>query len=1117
MTFQDTFHKAFILCVIILICSVAVEAEVEKEAKIEESFPAEGISILVAKIGVGEVRVSAWERPEVAVEILKKVSADNNEKANKFLNEIEVQIEKKSSKIEIETEQPVFTAILGKVNISVEYHIFMPEDIALDITAKDGLIYIDGVRSKEKLSTLKGNIELRNVAGSISAKTYSGNIYAEVLFDAESNFSTMDGLIDLRIGDDFSVPISARTLSGSINVAIPEGYSAEVDATTTSGIIKCNFPIDGSVEDKLIKGKLFGGGPPLKLNTAGGDIAIVSIMDMPIETYQADISSMEEIPVAEVVKTSVPPTIDGRLDDKCWIDAVRLGDFVSADGMDAASEPTVAYITWDEQNLYIGVKCYESRITEMTISNTEDDNAAWDDDMVQILIDPVLDDEAEEYFHISVNPIGAVYDQKVDSNFVARRWEEWHGSGAKWNSDGLINTDIRDMFWNIEAAIPFSSMEMEPSESDILGFNIYRSEQYRSEHTYWSPTYGQHDWPHVPSRFGELVLISSQPTEEPSPEPSTTSETALTISGITIDGNEKVTQEEIMGALKLKQGDIPDVDALSRAKIRLEALGWFREVDIELSESEKGVDLIVNLTEKNIVSPSEVKIRGAELFTKKRLMKYFNLTTGKITMQDAKTKCRLIQKLYRSKGYAMATAECSFVIDTLIVDINEGHIDRIVVTGNTKIDTDDVIDALDVKVGMIYKQDEMDNAIRVMRDQIPHFRRVDWDVGRTDDGLNVVYIDVEEEKGFTVKVDGTGEFNRVHGLQWGLASEEESRYIGLKGHWKVLYGFSSKIWNYQFGIEKTFFNKHKMTVGVDVHKITDTNDNELVSDVEHFIAEAILGESWRDFYQRKGYELSYGQKLTRDTNFGLKYRDDKYTSLEKTNDWSLLDRSYSDEDWSDEFRWTGGRKVYTRADNRIDEDEDRKYKAENPPIEEGKIKSLIAEYTIDTRNSKYDPTNGWLNTFSAEYAGHQLGGDSDFRLYKANIRRYNRLGGNQFFTFRIKAATTDTALPELHPRKFHLGGIGTLRGYRFKEFQGDKMLLFNAEYWVLTNWPLGLGLVFFLDSGYAWPYEINMDIDDLKTDVGVGFQLGGLRINFASPIGEEDVETILSARLARMF
>jgi len=69
----------------------------------------------------------------------------------------------------------------------------------------------------------------------------------------------------------------------------------------------------------------------------------------------------------------------------------------------------------------------------------------------------------------------------------------------------------------------------------------------------------------------------------------------------------------------------------------------------------------------------------------------------------------------------------------------------------------------------------------------------------------------------------------------------------------------------------------------------------------------------------------------------------------------------------------------------------------------------------------------------------------------------------------------------------------------------------------MTNWPPGLGIAFFADSGYAWSYNDDIDADDMKTNMGIGFQLGALRVNLASPVGEEEKSTVLSARLARMF
>jgi outer membrane protein insertion porin family len=1136
--------KVLVLCTALLMYTTAAEAEVSKEEQIEKSLPGDGVSKVTVDTTIGDVRLFSWEKPEVLVKASKKVTADDDEKAQEFSDKIEIKIERVEDRIQIKTSQPLFSGsiISGKVKAWVEYDIFVPEAMNLDVKTRDGAIHATEIRGKLKINTLSGSIELKNVVGSVSAETATGDIYGEVLFDAESKFSTVNGSIDIRVGDTFSVPISARTISGSIDIAVPEGFSADVDASAISGGVSCDFLEDGTVDGNSLKGKLFGGGPLMELRAISGNISVNTSKErveeapvLPVRVKEKEMPKLE-IPRAEAVKTLAPPVIDGRLDDDCWKDAGRITNFVWADGIGKPYESTEAYLLWDDSNLYIGIRCYESSMDAIRISNTERDKDDWKDDMVQIFID-TTPEAAEMYYHVAVNPIGAVFDQEVEearqdermtrrlkSRFLDLEFKEAKKRrivksklGVRWNTGGLFDTDMRSDLWSIEAGIPFSALKAKPEEGGIWRFNLYRMEQRREEHSYWSPTYMSDNWPHVPFRFGELVFTSGKLVKEAAPEPPVPSEGALTISRIVVKGNSRISEEEILKALELEPGDLAEVDALSYARLRLESLGWFRNVGLELVENDKGVDLVVKIVEKEIISPSEVQVRGSALFTEKQIIDYFNFGPFVTTKEDVDVKCRLIESLYKAKGYEMAAANCSVISNNLVIDIDEGNIDKIEISGNDKVRTRDIVSSLDLEPGMPYKKDRIDGAIYTMRTRLPYFRSVNWRPGRSDDGLNVVYIDVKETDLTRHDFDLASEFNRVHGLQLGPTFELESIYSGSKGYCKFLYGFSSEIWDYQFGIEKSWFRSHKSTIGVDIHKITDTNDWELVSNTEHFIAEAILGEAWRDFYQRQGYELRFGQKLTPSNEFGIRYRDDEYSSLEKTEDWSVLNRSYADEDWYDEFRWAGGRGVRSRTIFRLDKDD--KYKPENPPIEEGRMRSVIAEYMIDTRNSEKDPANGWFNTFSIEYAGRDLGGDYDFNIYKANIRRYNRLSGNQFLTFRIKAATTDRALSELHPRRFYLGGIGTLRGYRFKEFEGDKMVLLNAEYWVMTRWPPGFGIVFFVDSGYAWPYDLKMEIDDMKTDLGVGFQWGALRVNVASPIEERDRETdfVLSARIARMF
>ena len=56
------------------------------------------------------------------------------------------------------------------------------------------------------------------------------------------------------------------------------------------------------------------------------------------------------------------PKIDGILDDEFWASAVVIDQFTQYEPREGAepSEKTVAYIGYDRNNLYIGVRAYDS-------------------------------------------------------------------------------------------------------------------------------------------------------------------------------------------------------------------------------------------------------------------------------------------------------------------------------------------------------------------------------------------------------------------------------------------------------------------------------------------------------------------------------------------------------------------------------------------------------------------------------------------------------------------------------------------------------------------------------------------------------------------------------------
>jgi outer membrane protein assembly factor BamA len=102
---------------------------------------------------------------------------------------------------------------------------------------------------------------------------------------------------------------------------------------------------------------------------------------------------------------------------------------------------------------------------------------------------------------------------------------------------------------------------------------------------------------------------------------------------------------------------------------------------------------------------------------------------------------------------------------------------------------------------------------------------------------------------------------------------------------------------------------------------------------------------------------------------------------------------------------------------------------------------------------------------------------------------------------------------DLEPHiQFTLGGENGLRGYKAREFSGDKRFLMNLESRLFTNWEIltvAIGTVAFIDAGHAWKRNESIDFTQLNYSAGVGLRLGMtkipgstvMRIDFGWPLG----------------
>jgi len=290
-------------------------------------------------------------------------------------------------------------------------------------------------------------------------------------------------------------------------------------------------------------------------------------------------TSQMPTPHVECVKTSNPPIIDGKLTDYSWRNSGKIEKFIWANGIDEPFAQTEAFLLWDNDNFYIAVKCYEPIMDRIKISKTDRDSHVWEDDVVEILIDPHPD--IPEYYHLAVNPIGTLLDRETS---VRPRKD------MEWASDTKAATYLTQNFWTIEMAIPLFEFGPQPEIGTEWKMNLHRKEQRREEYTYWSPTYDKNpNCPHVPERFG-TVRFSGLPHK---PDKDSGSNDKAKVLDIIVRGNSVIPEEKIVDILGINLNDYFYIDEISNIAKSLKYTGWFEDIKTSANKIQDGIEIII--------------------------------------------------------------------------------------------------------------------------------------------------------------------------------------------------------------------------------------------------------------------------------------------------------------------------------------------------------------------------------------------------------------------------------------------------------------------------------------------------------------------------------------------
>ncbi len=176
------------------------------------------------------------------------------------------------------------------------------------------------------------------------------------------------------------------------------------------------------------------------------------------------------------VRLTAPLRLDGAIDEAVYTDIPPFSDYIQMEprGGEPATEKTEGWILFDDRNVYVSLRAYESAPERMIVNEMRrDSNNIRQGDNVGFAFDTFLDKRNAVQFEVNV--LGG----RTDGQSTNER--QYNGD---WNPVWRVWTARFDGGWSIEAMIPFKSLRYTPGRQQTWGFQTRRVSKWKNEISY---------------------------------------------------------------------------------------------------------------------------------------------------------------------------------------------------------------------------------------------------------------------------------------------------------------------------------------------------------------------------------------------------------------------------------------------------------------------------------------------------------------------------------------------------------------------------------------------------------------------------------------------------------
>ena len=191
------------------------------------------------------------------------------------------------------------------------------------------------------------------------------------------------------------------------------------------------------------------------------------------------------------------PVLDGILTDETWNSVEWAGDFKQwmPDEGKAPAQKTKFKIIYDEKNIYVAVRCYDTEPDKIVnrLSRRDGNDGDW----VEVNFDSYHD--LRTGFAFTVTAAGVKGEEAISGN--GNNWD------SSWNPIWYVKTNIDEEGWTAEMKIPFTQVRFSDAAEQVWGLQMHRNNFRENERSIWQRI--PRDLPGWVSNLGELHGIKN--------------------------------------------------------------------------------------------------------------------------------------------------------------------------------------------------------------------------------------------------------------------------------------------------------------------------------------------------------------------------------------------------------------------------------------------------------------------------------------------------------------------------------------------------------------------------------------------------------------------------------